>query len=397
MKTNSGLQGAIPKYVFCNGLRYVQPYHFQYNLTPQNRWIGKRVYDIFCQEFYAYDKFNFYENAINKGLIKVNNKAISLDYVYQRRDKICSMIHRHEPPVACNDDEIPIIQSKFGHNRYDLIVANKPCSVPVHPVGRYRYNSLKWILNDVLNKGNDEQEIHVHNVHRLDTVCSGLTIFTTLKTPKKYVTKLHKKFQNNELDKMYIAKVLGDFTPNTITVNAPIGISPNRKKLENGNDEQDDAEYIQYCVDTINGKESTTHFIKRSFDGEFSIIECYPKTGRSHQIRVHLQYLNYPIVNDIKYGGCLVKGSEYQMETYVDDEKSTLMNMIMDHWDENCVECRMILKQIKGEINDPFDKTKQICLHSLRYKCDDWEYETAIPRWALVIDPEKKKKQCLYK
>ena len=371
------------------GLRYVQPYYFQYNLRPQNRWIGKRIYEIFCEEFYAYDKFNHYKNAINKGLITVNNKSISLDYVYQRQDKICSMTHRHEPPISCNDDDIEIIDSELGHNRYNLIVVNKPCSVPVHPVGRYRYNSLKWILNDVLNKGNNdihnEKEcIHVHNAHRLDTVCSGLTIFTTLKTPKKYVAKIHKRFANNELDKMYVAKVLGDFQPNKITVNAPIGISSDREKLENGNDNEDDAAYIKYGVDMINGKESVTHFVKKSFDGEFSIIQCYPKTGRSHQIRVHLQYLNYPIVNDIKYGGISIKGSEYQIETYVDDEESSLKNMITDHWDENCVECQMILKQIKGEIKDPFDKTKQICLHSLYYKCDkdDWEYKTQMPEWA---------------
>ena len=367
----------------------MKPYHFQYNLTPRNRWIGKKVYDIFCEEFYAYDKVNYYKNAINKGLITVNNKPISLDYVFKKNDHICSMMHKHEPPICCNDQDIQIIDSESGHDKYNLIVVNKPSSVPVHPAGRYRYNSLKWILNDVLNQGNNDEikeEVHVYNAHRLDTVCSGLTIFTTKKTPKKYVRKLHKRFQNNQLDKVYIAKVLGDFQPNTITVNAPIGISTNRKKLRSGNDEDDDPEYIEYGVDMINGKESVTHFVKKYFDGKFSVIECHPKTGRSHQIRVHLQYIGYPIVNDIKYGGLLMDEPEYQMiNTYVDDDSLTLTNMIMDHWDENCVECQMILKQIRGEINDPFDKTKQICLHSLYYKCDDdcWEYKTSTPFWAL--------------
>ena len=356
-------------------------------MTPRHRWIGKRVYDIFCEEFYAYDKSNYYKNAINKGLITVNDKPICKDYVYQKHDRIIHTMHKHEPPVSCNDQDIQLAESMSDDKKYNLLVADKPASVPVHPVGRYRYNSLKWILNDMINSRKIDNTLginHVFNAHRLDNCCSGLIIFTTDKTPKKYVKKLHQRFENNEINKMYLAKVLGDFQPDSITVNAPIGISPKKKKIENQGDE-DDVAYIEYGVDMVNGKESITHFIKKHFDGKYSLIECYPKTGRSHQIRVHLQYIGFPVLNDVKYGGFRMNGNEYVMDTYVDDHKSTLQHMIMDHWDDNCVECQMILKQIKKEIDDPFDKTKQICLHSLHYLCpkDRWEFKTEFPRWVV--------------
>lgn len=322
------------------------------------------------------DRFAFYRNAMNKGLVRVNNECVGMDYELKRHDRISHLTHRHEPPVCMEQGDIRFVgniaESKTGNG---LLCIDKPGSVPVHPAGRYRYNSLKWIVN---REHFGTETLCIFNAHRLDVLCSGPTLFTTNDTPKGFVVNLHRRFQRNEIEKVYVAKVAGDFQPEKVTVNAPIGIVADRVT------EGDGAPSIVHDVDMVNGKESITRFKKVHFDGKCSVILCRPLTGRSHQIRVHLKYIGFPIVNDVKYGGVAMKGEDYQMNCYVDDEQSTLENMIASHWDENCIECQMILKELRGEIKSPFDNAKQICLHSMRYRCaeDGWHFESKIPSWA---------------
>lgn len=336
---------------------------------------------MLCTEFYVMDRFAFYRNAINKGLVQVNNQWVTLDYTLKPHDRISHLTHKHEPPVCFNREDIEFIPETSGNNPFDLLCIHKPGSLPVHPAGRYRYNSLKWIVN---REHFRNDTLCIFNAHRLDVLCSGSTIFTTKHTPKSYVIKLHRRFQRNEIQKEYIAKVIGDFQPQQITVNAPIGILSERKSVAHHNEVNDTAPSIVHDVDLVNGKESITRFEKLYFDGECSLILCRPITGRSHQIRVHLKYIGYPIVNDVKYGGVLMEGDDYRMKPYLDDAERTLEAMIRNHWDENCIECQMILKQLRGEIESPFDNARQICLHSFKYSCDTdgWHFQSKTPVWA---------------
>ena len=313
-----------------------------------------------------------------------------MNYVYQEEDVISNTLHRHESPV-CNTDRIEIIDHA---DKYSLFAVNKPSSIPIHPSGRFRYNSLKWILYHQVNGGFDKYgtktDILVHTVNRLDTVVSGLCLMVT---DKNQIAHLQNRFAANQIQKVYVAKVRGNFPDFKVTVNASIGVLPQRSKIERKDGSEDalleQASYIKYgVINSENSRYAITEFVKRSFDGKYSLIECYPLTGRTHQIRIHLEHIGYPIGNDVKYGGAYIDDTEEnEIKPYVvtrREDVDILKNMIERNEDESCVECKMIKKQIDGEIDSPFDSTKQIWLHALSYKCDidGWYFETALPTWA---------------
>lgn len=120
------------------GLRKIKPYKFQYSCFAKERWLGRTIHEVFCQEFHDRSAA-YYTKAILEGIIRVNDKQVPLDYRLKNSDRIVHNVHRHEPPVT--DQSIDIIAETT-----DLLVVNKPASIPVHPTGRYRHHSLTHIL-----------------------------------------------------------------------------------------------------------------------------------------------------------------------------------------------------------------------------------------------------------
>ncbi len=147
------------------------------------------------------------------------------------------------------------------------------------------------------------------------------------------------------------------------------------------------ASYLKYGVrQGQEGRYAITEFVKRSYDRQsgHSIVECYPKTGRTHQIRIHLQHIGFPIANDVKYGGESECCENNEIHSYLDDQDCTLQHMMEEYGEDKCIECGMIKEQIKGSVENPFDSTRQIWLHALSYKCDidGWHFCTDLPDWA---------------
>lgn len=131
-----------------NKLRRVIPYYFEYKTNAKGRWLHKSIFQMFKDEFrdqtpeyYVIHRFKYNQNnAIESGQIKVNLKTVKLDHIIIDGDSITHLIHRHEPPVFY-DGEIKIIIETD-----DLLVIDKPSSIPIHPSGRYHHNSLINIL-----------------------------------------------------------------------------------------------------------------------------------------------------------------------------------------------------------------------------------------------------------
>lgn len=139
-------QGA--KYVIDGPLRRVPPYYFTYLTFCKQRWRDKNLLDLFTTEFRDRDAA-YYKQAIESGQVTVNKKVADLNTIIRNGDQISHRTHKHEPPVSSR----PI---RIVYEDDELCVIDKPSGMPVHPTGRYRFNTAVQILKHEQGK----------NVHR---------------------------------------------------------------------------------------------------------------------------------------------------------------------------------------------------------------------------------------
>ena len=169
----------------------------------------------------------------------------------------------------------------------DLLVINKPKGLVVHPAAGHQddtlVNGLLYALGDDLSGINGELRPGI--VHRIDKDTSGL--LAVAKNDLAH-TVLASQLKDHSMHRVYDAVVVGSFREDSGTVNAPIGRHPSdRKKM---------------CVTERNSKEAVTHWeVVRRYRG-YTHIRCKLETGRTHQIRVHMAYINHPILGDTVYG-----------------------------------------------------------------------------------------------
>lgn len=256
-------------YYIENALRKVYPYYFTFTTFTKGRWVGERILDVFAREFRAHPAEE-YERCIRAGTLTVNYEKVPTDYKLKHNDLLANIVHRHEVPVTCHP--ITIV-----HLDEDVVVVNKPASIPVHPCGRYRHNTVVFILAKEYNLKN------LRTIHRLDRLTSGLLLFG--RSPKK-ARQMEHQIRNRLVQKEYICRVEGEFPEGIIECKEPIEVVSYK---------------IGVCKVSAKGKDCVTIFQKLGYNGLTSIVLCKPKTGRMHQIRVHLQYLGYPVVNDPLY------------------------------------------------------------------------------------------------
>ncbi|XP_019867757.2 pseudouridylate synthase RPUSD2 isoform X2 [Aethina tumida] len=256
-------------YYIENGLRKVYPYYFTFTTFTKGRWVGERILDVFAREFRAHPAEE-YERCIQAGTLTVNYEKVPTDYKLKHNDLLANVVHRHEVPVT--SQPITIV-----HMDEDIVVVNKPASIPVHPCGRYRHNTVVFILAKEYNLKN------LRTIHRLDRLTSGLLLFG--RSPKK-ARQMEHQIRNRLVQKEYVCRVEGEFPDEIIECKEPIEVVSYK---------------IGVCKVSPKGKDCNTIFQKLGYNGKTSIVLCKPKTGRMHQIRVHLQYLGYPVVNDPLY------------------------------------------------------------------------------------------------
>ena len=221
------------------------------------------------------------QRMIDNGLILVNNKKLKSSYKVNKND-IITVEKEEAKNIDLKPQEIPI--EVIYEDKY-IIVVNKPKGIVVHPAIGNPDNTL---VNAIMAMCKDSLsgiggELRPGIVHRLDKDTSGILIVA--KTDMAHI-KLSEQIKNREIIKRYVALIRGSIKENHGTINMPIGRSTkDRKKM----------------AVVKNGKEAITHFdvIKRYKD--YTLLDIKIDTGRTHQIRVHMAQIGYPIVGDITY------------------------------------------------------------------------------------------------
>ncbi|KAJ2794500.1 DRAP deaminase [Coemansia guatemalensis] len=390
------------------GLQRIRPYYHQFATYAKGRWVGRTIFDVFTKEFRDRNA-EYYERAIEAGLIELNGKSVDKDTVVRNGDLVTHYIHRHEPPVTTQSLGI-VRETEDG-----LLVIDKPGSIPVHPSGRYSYNTVLRILE--IKHGYKS----LFPVNRLDRLTSGLML---IGLNADVARQLKTNMVEHTIQKEYVCKVVGKFPEGKIICDQPIRVVAHKLALN--------------CVDTEQGKPSLTEFERLRVDGDYSIVYCRPKTGRTHQIRVHLQFLGFPIANDPLYNNTEVWGDNLgkdgmpptiseqsndgnleisralekpvfdpalrptKMAGKCDEEgnNGAWSGVIrrMEDWQAKQDAVRQVNSNSDGprmcEVcenpNMPDPTPEQLCiwLHALRYSGPGWSFKTTLPDWAKDVAVE---------
>lgn len=215
---------------------------------------------------------------LRSGEVRVNSRRVDATYRLQDGDRVrippVRMAIRSRP--AARPTEFPII-----HEDDALLVIAKPAGVAVHGGSGVSFGVIESLR--AARPGAKFLEL----VHRLDRETSGLLV---LAKKRSALTALHADLREGRVFKRYLALATGNWTKASQIVSLPL-----RKFVSKSGERR-------VSVDKMDGMESRTDFRLERRLGEFSLLSCQLRTGRTHQIRVHLAHLGFAIAGDDKYG-----------------------------------------------------------------------------------------------
>ncbi|ADX76863.1 RluA family pseudouridine synthase [Staphylococcus pseudintermedius] len=218
---------------------------------------------------------------IKEGLIEVNGKAVKSNYKLKLGDRI----EITEKEVVEADIQAENLNLDIYYEDDDVAIVYKPKGMVVHPSpGHYTGTLVNGLMYQIKNLSGINSEIRPGIVHRIDKDTSGLLMVAKNDVAHR---SLVEQLMAKTVKRKYIALVHGHIPHEFGTIDAPIG--------RNKNDRQSMA-----VVD--DGKEAVTHFNVIETFKNYTLVECELETGRTHQIRVHMKYIGYPLVGDPKYG-----------------------------------------------------------------------------------------------
>ena len=228
--------------------------------------------------------------AVKAGNVLVNNNIVKPNYRVKPDDLITIVLPYPHHEFEVVPENIPI---NILYEDEHLIVVNKEAGMVVHP-GHGNYtgtlvNALCWHLKDtpLFQSG----EIRPGLVHRIDKDTSGILVVAKTEIA---LNKLAKQFFDRSIQRTYQAVVWGTFDPPEGVITGNIGRST-RDRLK-----------MQVFPDGESGKPAVTHYRMIENFGHVSLIECRLETGRTHQIRAHMEYIRHPVFNDERYGGNVI-------------------------------------------------------------------------------------------
>lgn len=293
------------------------------NVPEESQDISDELYQRFVfnidkgQEPYRIDKFlmgrienatrNKLQQAINAGLVLVNNKAVKQNYKIKPFDQI--IIYSDLSPESTE-----IVPEKMDLNIVyeddDLLIINKPAGMVVHPgSGNYSgtlLNGVAWYLQQKNPEITEQVLPRFGLVHRIDKNTSGLLVLAKSDNAMRHLAK---QFFDHTVKRQYLALVWGDVEKEKGTIIAHVGRHLRYRKQFEAYPEGD------------HGKEAITHYSVVERFNYVTLVQCVLETGRTHQIRVHMKYIGHPLFNDDFYGGDkIVKGTIFtKYKQFVDN------------------------------------------------------------------------------
>lgn len=240
---------------------------------------GERLDKMLARLYPQYSR-SAIEKLIESGQIVVNDAMVKTKYLLKDSDIISvDFSELEKEPEQIN---LPVI-----YEDEDVVVINKPVGTLAHTKGVFsKEGTVATFIHGKLNgaeawKGSNRAGI----VHRLDRATSGVMICAKNEAAQRF---LQKQFSNRTVKKVYVAVVAGKLPEETGLIDVPIERNPKKPATFRAG---------------VNGKPAQTQFTVLKQRGAHSLIELRPKTGRTHQLRVHLNYLSCPIVGDSLYQG----------------------------------------------------------------------------------------------
>lgn len=213
------------------------------------------------------------ERAIDQGLIQVNGLIQPRRYLVRAGETITIA---EEPSPDINPPKVPIL-----YEDDDILVLDKPAGVLTHPGSHHTEGTIADFTRRLVQ---DEDDTRPGIVHRLDRDTSGVLIVAKTPSAKTYLQKL---FHDRQVTKTYLALAVGRMNQDEAIIELPLARSPRRQTRQ--------------AVDTTGRSAITYYLVQAEYPG-FSLLEVQPRTGRTHQIRAHLQAIGHPIAGDRLYG-----------------------------------------------------------------------------------------------
>ena len=227
------------------------------------------------------------QSAANAGNILSNGSPVKPNYRVKPGDLVTIVLPHPPRKIELIPEHIPL---DIVFEDEDVIVLNKQTGLVVHPgYGHYTgtlVNALMYPLRDnpLFHSGEERPGL----VHRIDKNTSGLLVVAKNDLA---LNKLASQFFHKTSKRTYSALVWGDMNEEEGTIRGHMGRNPKNRKQ------------MHVFPDGDQGKEAVTHYSVQERLGYVNLVECRLETGRTHQIRVHFQYLGHPLFNDPEYGG----------------------------------------------------------------------------------------------
>jgi 23S rRNA pseudouridine1911/1915/1917 synthase len=250
---------------------------------------------------------NKIQQAIEDEMVLVNDKPIKSNYKIRPLDKIVIYDNHHPDSNEIIPQDIPLT---ITYEDNDILLVNKPVGMVVHPgCGNPNGTLINAVAFHLIQQNPAFAESDLNRfgmVHRIDKNTTGLLV---LAKTANAMTNLAKQFLNHTVHRRYIALVWGNFEEDEGTIVGHVGRHQRFRKL-----------FTTY-PDGDYGKDAITHWKVLERFNYVTLVECRLETGRTHQIRVHMQYIGHPLFNDDFYGGDrIVKGTVFsRYKQFVDN------------------------------------------------------------------------------
>ena len=380
-------------------IRIVAPYMYElsFKYKPDGTGMVKTLWDFLRVEvstssegLLTEEQEVYLNRAMTCGLIKVNGELVHGDYVLKRNDTVFRLWHRHEPPVLFVPiSEIVVLETD------ELIVCNKPSTIPVHSSGDYRLQSLLHIL------GSERGDLGpLFNVHRIDRLTSGLVVLARSSEAAKRLSDAIQGRASVRVRKTYVARVHGRFPSDKEDAKRCKGVVRVTESPSHGccievsiRLASTDAQLGAHGVDEENGKECVSEFQFLAYDEKSttSLVKCEPVTGRTHQLRLHLQAMGFPIENDPDYGWEAKASRSLVLDEAFSDICVTALRDAIQHKSESESEILALEMCVACKVKMEPPRHLGLYLHSCRYRFYEnskvvRDFRVPLPPWCFEMD-----------